>query len=536
MSTSTTASQLGSGEQVAHRILVFARILGTLLIILAVFRLAWLSDDALITLRTALNITHNWGAGFNATESVQAYTHPMWFLIWMGLGNLTNQWILGILFTSIALTGFATGLMLWRAPSIARVVIITGILLFSNAFIEYATSGLENPLAFATLAMFIVLALNTIDKPSHRKVLLLGLIGSAVFLTRFDLILLILPMLAVIVWHLRSSLQMLTSGLLGLLAPLVAWFFWSQITYSTWLPNTYEAKRNVEIPAPELIVQGLRYFVVSFEHDPVTLIGLIIGLGAAILLGSIMVRAGACGVVLYLIYVTYIGGDFMAGRFLAVPLFVSMLLLASLPLISHETSPAVIGTSALLIFTFPILSSAAGSTPVSLSNPREARWEVDQNFNAGVSDERGTYVANGRDLKGFIDNLSLAFVDPPFVPVGDGTGLNRPLRNLNRTAQEWPVNDGTFTLPSEVVPMCGFLGTVGIVTGPTTHLVDTCALTDRYLAGRPYVPAEPFAWKPGHFNRAVLDGYLDAIATNNISAIKDGLDRFELEQLWNNIR
>jgi len=276
--------------------------------------------------------------------------------------------------------------------------------------------------------------------------------------------------------------------------------------------------------------------MVSFEHDPVSLIGLVLGLGTAFLLGNAPVRAGALGVMLYLSYIAYIGGDFMAGRFLAVPLFVSMLLLASIPLMAAELSPVAVGTSVIIVLTLVVFSRAAGSTPVSLSNPREARWEVDQNFNAGVSDERGIYVANGRDLKGLIDNLSLAFVDPTIVGFGDGTGLNRPLRNLDRTAREWPINDGSFTLPSEVVPMCGFLGTIGIVTGPTTHLVDPCALTDRYLAGRPYVPAEPFAWKPGHFNRAVPDGYLDAIATNNISAIKDGLDRFELEQLWSKIR
>ena len=28
-------------------------------------RLLWISDDALITLRTALNLAHGWGAGFS---------------------------------------------------------------------------------------------------------------------------------------------------------------------------------------------------------------------------------------------------------------------------------------------------------------------------------------------------------------------------------------------------------------------------------------------------------------------------------------
>ncbi|MBU3701361.1 MAG: hypothetical protein FGM58_04855, partial [Acidimicrobiia bacterium] len=52
------------------------------IVALAVHRAAWFGDDSLITLRTALNLTHGWGWGFNATEAVQGYTHPLWFLVW----------------------------------------------------------------------------------------------------------------------------------------------------------------------------------------------------------------------------------------------------------------------------------------------------------------------------------------------------------------------------------------------------------------------------------------------------------------------
>ncbi len=46
------------------------------------------------------------------------------------------------------------------------------------------------------------------------------------------------------------------------------------------------------------------------------------------------------------------------------------------------------------------------------------------------------------------------------------------------------------------------LGTVGIATGPITHLVDSCALTDRFLAGAP-ATARDYSWKPGHFHREI---------------------------------
>ena len=87
-----------------------------------------------------------------------------------------------------------------------------------------------------------------------------------------------------------------------------------------------------------------------------------------------------------------------------------------------------------------------------------------------------------------------------------------------------------FALPSEVGVFCGFLGTIGMATGPITHLVDRCALTDRYLAEKPFT-AEPFAWKPGHFERAIPEGYVEAIRANDPSLVTDPRERFYLTEL-----
>ena len=41
-------------------------------------RTAWLGDDAFITFRTVMNVTHGHGLTFNIAERVQSYTHPLW--------------------------------------------------------------------------------------------------------------------------------------------------------------------------------------------------------------------------------------------------------------------------------------------------------------------------------------------------------------------------------------------------------------------------------------------------------------------------
>jgi hypothetical protein len=91
-------------------------------------------------------------------------------------------------------------------------------------------------------------------------------------------------------------------------------------------------------------------------------------------------------------------------------------------------------------------------------------------------------------------------------------------------------------VPSEVASFCGFLGTIGMATGPTVHLVDGCALTDHFLAERSWGPAEPFACKPGHFHGAIPDGYLDAIRMNNPRLVKDTRESFYLKETWAKIR
>src|SRR5262245_62638486 len=44
-------------------------------------RLAWVSDDAYITLRSVENLATGNGLRWNAVDRVQTYTHPLWMLV-----------------------------------------------------------------------------------------------------------------------------------------------------------------------------------------------------------------------------------------------------------------------------------------------------------------------------------------------------------------------------------------------------------------------------------------------------------------------
>lgn len=515
-----------------------------LAIMVSVLRVAWIGDDALITLRTALNLTHGWGPGFNATEAVQSYTHPLWFLIWVGVGSLSHQWILGILVVSMCFTGAAVGLVLWSTRSVPRLIISGGLLLLSNAFIEYATSGLENPLSYLAVAALLAISL----RPHHRDFptlvmpILVGLSAAALLLSRLDYIVLLAPIGSYAAFKYRKRLPELCVALASLLIPLLAWFVWSKSTYDTWLPNTYEAKRNLAIPESELFIQGLRYMWVTFEHDPISLVAIAVGVLVAGIAGSWIFRWWAAGTTCYLLYVIAVGGDFMAGRFVAVPVLISVFLLtvSRIPGFEVQTSSWTRhGEVVLALSIVGVLALGAvlsGASPVSFANPQAARWDVDQNFNAGVSDERGTYVALGRSFKTYLDHLSLEFTNPEFVGTAWDGGFNRELREIDRAATNWPEKTQPLAAPIDTLDFCGFLGTVGIATGPKAQLIDRCALTDAFLAARSYSPTRAFAWKPGHFERTLPEGYLQAMITGNPDVMKDPGDSFFLKELWRRIR
>ena len=126
-----------------------------MVLIATVLRLAWIGDDAYITFRVVDNLANGFGARWNVHERVQPYTHPLW----MGLISAVYLATGEPYFTAIALSVLLTGATAWLlAARIARTyeaaMIGLGVLLFSKAFTDFSTSGVENPLAHLLLALF----------------------------------------------------------------------------------------------------------------------------------------------------------------------------------------------------------------------------------------------------------------------------------------------------------------------------------------------------------------------------------------------
>jgi len=435
-------------------------------------RTGWIGDDAAISLRTVLNVTHGFGLTFNVAERVQTFTHPLWLLL-----LTATYFIVGnIYYATFALSFLVSAAAFWvalrNAASPAQAWLVAGILLFSRAFIDYSTSGLENPLGHLLLAWLVVTALRQ-EAADEPKPTTFWLIGSLLYLTRPDLVLFAVPFIVMSTLQARPFTRALRAALVGL-APAAAWTLFSLLYYGFAFPNTAYAKLGTGISRSSLANQGFVYFIDSLDKDPLTLVVIAFAIVTAVATRRPAARRAAAALALYLAYVLSIGGDFMGGRFFSAPLFVAVLVVGW---VAVQTQRFWIGAGAVLALV------ASAATHISLYS--DSRFDDAAIRSTGITDERGI----------FFRDWSLA------------RGTRQRFRSNG-----WPRYTGALPAP-EVEEVCGLLGASGLDRGPYVHLMDVCGLGDPLLARMPAIFDDD--WRIGHFKRMVPAGYEASLAAND---------------------
>jgi arabinofuranosyltransferase len=474
----------------------------TLTFLAVVIRTAWLSDDALITLRTVMNVTHGFGLRFNIDERVQTFTHPLWLGILTAAYYVTSNVYFAAFVSSVLFSVFAFWVAITRAASAWQAAAVVVLLLFSRAFVDFSTSGLENPLAYVLLAWFVFTFAGSNAAAAPRRVLTrLWLITSLLYLTRPDAVVLVAPPLVMATWRLRWR-GAIGPMLIGLL-PAVLWTLFALVYYGFPFPNTAYAKLAMGVDPSELRLQGLLYLIDSMDRDPLTLTAIAFAVILAIKQRHRAAIGLAAGLVLYLGYVVSIGGDFMAGRFLAVPLFGAALLVGG-----FVEGPRSFWIAAAVLF------AALGSAGSHLPLWSNSSFGDSANKASGIIDERGVYFHD----KSLVHAKRSTFREP-----------------------DWPRANAQ-SRPYQVMPTCGLMGTAGLELGPYVHLLDECALADPLLAHLPAVYSA--GWRTGHYRRLIPAGYKETLETGP-NVIKDrGLHDFyehlstltRSERIWSWVR
>jgi len=451
---------------------------GLLVAALVVFyRTAWLCDDAYITFRTVDNWVNGFGLRWNVNERVQPYTHPLW----MGLHSLVHYfgrgefaqfvWVaIATSMTAVALLGLAVA----RSRSLAVVGIVT--LLSSRAYVDYATSGLENPLTHVLLAVFLLLFAWQEWRWIH--FFAMGLVAALAAVNRMDTLLLYAP--ALLYAALGSRSPKAWSGLALGFVPFLAWEVFSLAYYGFLFPNTAYAKLGTGIDRVDLMQQGLHYFEHTLNRDPLTLAVIAAGLVAPLFLGSWRACMISLGIALYLLYIIRIGGDFMGGRFFTAPLFLAVCLIVRIRI----APPMWLAAIPLIIW---------GATQSAEPLP----------FLTGA--EHGQSVQGFKDNHGIGDERRFYFQRSSLVNAGDDKEM--PIHDYAQTGRQYRASGVTMTKTHGSVGFRGFFG------GPLVHIIDYYALADPLLARLPrrYTPD----WRIGHFARHIPPGYPETTGSAN---------------------
>ena len=445
---------------------------------------AWLGDDAYITFRVIWNTLHGYGVVFNPGERVQAYTHPLWMLVMTAAHAVTGEFYFSALIVSFGLSLAAVVAVARSAAGTAASAVAVFWLLSSKAFVDYTSSGLENPLTYLLLALFYVTLLKTHDRPlSDWELGRLGLLAGLAFVNRMDAVLLFAPALA---WLALRAFRRRDERVLPLLAgvgvPAAAWLIFATLYYGFPLPNTYYAKVATGIPSALLYRQGFAYLLNSLAHDPITLLTIGVA-GALAMRGRTPIRLAAVGAGGYVAYTISVGGDFMSGRFFAAPFLVAVIAALHASMGVRWEAPAA-GALVLYNLLLPL-------APIKTRTTYEAGWPWrSQN---GVKDERGNY-----------HRATNPFLYSPLRPMPDHV---------------WIREGVSFRASPERVTVQGSIGFFGLSAGPEKHLVDRNALSDALLARLPVSPRLYFEFYVGHYFRDIPEGYLESLArgTNELA-------------------
>jgi len=448
----------------------------------------WLVDDAYITFRVSENFVNGYGARWNISERVQVYTHPLWMMLFTIAHWFTRETYYTAIFLSWIVSIICVGVVAFKLRSGFRgaVFVLLGIIM-SKSFMDYSSSGLENPLTHLILTLFAFAYLEL--KESPRKVFFLTLAMSLAIVNRHDSILLLFPAAALTFW-INRSWPALGTVLLGAV-PFFLWEATSLVYYGFLVPNTAWAKLNTGLSHEILFRTAENYYLQSFMFDHVTLLVLLVSVVCSFVFRCARLWVFGIGLLLHLLYILRIGGDFMSGRFFSSAFLLALIVLSRMKwhLLPRRTY--------LLILASVVLAGVTNRFPTFAVNTLSGYAEEQEAFNTyrNVKDERAFYYRN----TGFLAGLKRSR-----WPDMSWRDLGEQLRDQRTKAFSYYA-----------------IGLLGYYAGPDVHILDVMALGDPLLARLTYSDSERQGetlgvqthpdFMPGHLQRGTPVGYMETL-------------------------
>lgn len=463
---------------------------------------AWIAEDAYIIFRSLDQLYAGNGPTWNPHERVQVYTSPMWYITLACVRLFSDNYYLTTILLSLILL-IATLIIIRMVFQDSLSFLFTSLILIgSNGFFDYTSSGLENMLGYFLISCFLMFYLRlfsrsnevSVDQKDTNLIFLLMVLFGLLIFVRHDLVTLLLPAVVFIVFSRWTVLSVRKWALVAAFSftPLLIFTLFSTLYYGFPLPNTAYAKLFTGIDKIELIKQGLKYITVSLRYDSLTSIVILSTIILFLFLRDKKhLRFLMIGVLLNLVYIISVGGDFMQGRFLSFSFLTSLLVIFPW-LFSVEYRGRI------KWFAFAIIGLYLAFFPhTPLNSPLDYE---NQAITMGIADERGFYF-KGVSLYSYL-------TWNPETQLFPRNALSIEGREFKKSTQE--------------VIVTARIGIFGYFAGTEKIIVDPLALSDPFLAR---LPAEE-KWRIGHFNREIPQGYIESVLSGENLILDPNLHQY----------
>ncbi len=463
----------------------FFTIFGVALFGVILLRNLWIGDDAFITLRVVDNWVHGHGLTWNTSERVQVFTHPLWLFV-ITLFYIVRSDPYFTFYASSFVISVITVIFLFHrfSPSFQITLLGSFLLVGSSAFLDYSSSGLENPLSHLLLLIFLGMALDKSRQPDLKQLFWMSLLAGLAALNRTDTVLFYLPLLIYQWAALRGQWVKASLVAFAGFLPIIFWELFSLMYYGFLFPNTYPAKLNTTVSIFVFIQHGIFYILNSLDWDPLTLSTFFLAAFFTLAKGDLPKKLALSGGAIYFLYTIWIGGDFMAGRFFSILFLLSVVLLFTSDLQTQFNLDDTFsfGLTLLLIFLIQINTNAH---PLFIQ--ADSRSNNTQN---GIANEKLFYYFQS----GWLNQWG-RFTPPLY---GGPEGIQA------KQVGKSPIFDST-------------IGAFGYYAGPDIYIIDSAALTDPLLARIPYSEFD----RPGHYIRTLPEGYVESFEGGFANKIQD---------------
>lgn len=466
------------------------------------FKNAWVSDDAYIIFRSIDQLLQGNGPVWNPHERVQVYTSPLWYGLLALAGTVSSDHYLNVIVVSLSAWCLCLAIMWRMAAHSGRLLLWVMLLVASTAFFDYTSSGLENVLAYLVVlgylwqysCLFRRMECPEVGTSAGSSAVRVLLLFGVMLCVRLDLGLLLFPPTVYALARARSlrSRRSWVYSLALSLAPIFLFTLFCLVYYGFPVGNPAYAKLGGGVDRASLVGQGLNYLLSSLRHDSATVLVILLGvtIGGAGFAGR-HYRAVALGIVAFLAYVVFIGGDFMQGRFLSVAYLVGATVLVSS--LQRVASPRPLGASLVMASLY---LSLYPHTP--LTSPFDySSMEVED----GIADERGFYF----------EEMSLH----AYLQHQPSSG-EFPRHSLAAAGEQFREDDevALYVYPN--------VGIFGYRAGTEKIIVDPLGLTDPLLARLPAASIP----RVGHFERTLPGGYVKSILSEGEALEDPRLDSY----------